>query len=458
MFWRPTASLFLTAAVVVWGCLLLMLLPGCNRPEPAADNILFVTFDTTRADHLSAYGYDKPTSPVLEGLADRGALFENAFTHVTSTLPAHSSMFTGLLPPRTGVRCNGKFALSPQRTTLAELLSAAGFATGAVVAAFPLDARFGLAQGFAHYDADFSGSAVTARRRKGRMDDPGFWIGHEFVDFERSAAEVSDAAIAWLKQNAAARQRWFLFAHYFDAHWPYEPLPEDAARFDSAYDAEIAAADRELGRLLAFVDSLPGRTLIVFTADHGEGLGDHGEAMHNRFVYNSTLHVPLLIALEGVVEPRRRIHTNVGHVDLFPTVLDLLGLDKPGGLDGRSLAPVLGAGAGEPPLRPHYSETLVWSLERPHGIELRSIIEGDFKLVHTQIDGAEGRTEQLELYDISFDRAELTDLARVDPQHLQSLKADLEHWRVRLEQHAAPVSPIEMDEGARQRLRSLGYL
>jgi len=367
-------------------------------------------------------------------------------------------MFTGLLPPRTGVRCNGKFTLSPQRTTLAELLSAAGFATGAVVAAFPLDARFGLAQGFAHYDADFSGSALTARRRKGRMDDPGFWIGHEFVDFERSAAEVSDAAIVWLKQNAAARQRWFLFAHYFDAHWPYEPLPEDAARFDSAYDAEIAAADRELGRLLAFVDSLPGRTLIVFTADHGEGLGEHGEAMHNRFVYNSTLHVPLLIALEGVVEPRRRIHANVGHVDLLPTVLDLLGLDKPDGLDGRSLAPVLGAGAGEPPLRPHYSETLVWSLERPHGIELRSIIEGDFKLVHTQIDGAAGRAEQLELYDISFDRAELTDLARVDPQRLRSLKADLERWRRRLEQRAAEVSPIEMDEGARQRLRSLGYL
>lgn len=431
---------------------------GCTRFEPAADNLLFVTFDTTRADHLSAYGYDQPTTPVLEALAARGALFGRAFSHVTSTLPAHSTMFTGLLPPKHGVRCNGKFALANDRTTLAEMLSGAGFVTGAVVGAFPLDARFGLAQGFSYYDADFSGSALTARRRKGRMDDPGFWIGHEFVDFERSAAEVSDAAIAWLSDHSADRRRWFLFAHFFDAHWPYEPLPEDAARFASAYDAEISAADRELGRLLDFVDSLPGRTLIVFTADHGEGLGEHGEAMHNRFVYNSTLHVPLIVVLDGTIDARLRIRANVGHVDLLPTVLDLLAIDKPRGLDGRSLATVLAGKSAELAMRPHYSETLVWSLERPHGIEVRSILQGDFKLVHTLINRNGDTSERLELYDIDFDHAELTDLSRLDPERTRSLMDDLQSWRAELERKAPAATAIEMDEGTRQRLRSLGYL
>jgi arylsulfatase A-like enzyme len=178
----------------------LVTLAACAKP--AADNVLFVSFDTTRADRLSAYGYARTTSPAVDSLAAGGARFTRAYSHVPSTMPAHGTMFTGLLPPEHGVRCNGKYRLSASRTTLAEILAGKGFDTGAILGAFPLDSRFGLDQGFATYDDDFASSAVTAKRRRGRMDDPGFWIGHEFVDFERGADEVTERALAWLDERA----------------------------------------------------------------------------------------------------------------------------------------------------------------------------------------------------------------------------------------------------------------
>jgi arylsulfatase A-like enzyme len=423
-------------------------LAGCTKP--AADNLLFISFDTTRADHLSAYGYRGLTSPAVASLAKRGAKFLRAYSDVPSTLPAHSTMFTGLLPPEHGVRCNGKYRLPAARTTLAELLSGAGFDTAAVLGAFPLDSRFGLDQGFAVYDDDFASSALTAKRRKGRMDDPGFWIGHEFVDFERGADEVTNRAIGWL---SGRKSPWFLFVHYFDPHWPYEPPDAFAAAHESAYDAEIASADYELGRLLDVVDGMPGRTLVVFTADHGEGLGDHGEQLHNRFLYDSTLHVPLIMALEGTIEHGLEIGEPVGHVDLFGTLLELLGVKAPGPSSGRSLVPLFDGGKLAP--TPLYAETLVPTLERPLGIEVRALVDGPLKLVRTDTIGGQ---VTVELYDLIADPGETNDLSRVDAERTRKLLAALDARRSELERSAVPPEPLAVDEGTEQRLKSLGYL
>lgn len=427
---------------------------GCSRP--AADNLLFISFDTTRADHLSAYGYPQVTSATVDSLAKRGTLFTAAYSHVPSTLPSHSTMFTGLLPPQHGVRCNGKYRLPESRTTLAEILAGAGFDTAAVVGAFPIAKRFGLAQGFGTYDDDFASSAVTAKRRKGRMDDPGFWIGHDFVDFERGADEVTDRAIAWLDGR---KPRWFLFAHYFDPHWPYEPAAGWDSTRGSPYDAEIAYADANLGRLLATVATLAGRTLVVFTADHGDGLGEHGEGMGDdpdalryRLLYDSAVRVPLVIALEGRVVPNQRVNDVVGHVDLLPTVLDLLGVPSPKGLTGRSLTPLLEGRSL--PERPLYSETLVPTLERPLGIDVRAWIEARYKLIRTETPAG----ARVELYDLIADPSELDDLSRSHKGLAAEMGARLAAERNRLEGSASVSESILVDPGAEARLKSLGYL
>ena len=436
-------------------CLSTSILVGCARRP--ADNLLLVSFDTTRVDRLSAYGYGQATSPALEALAARGVLFQRAFTHVPSTLPAIASMLTGLLPPTHGVRCNGKFRLSDSWLTLAEILSREGFDTAAIIGAFPLEKRFGTAQGFDLYDDDFSSSALTARRQQRHMDSPGFWIGHDYLDFERAADEVTERSVAWLEQRRRrGSSRWFLFAHYFDPHWPYEPAEAWAERFESPYDAEIAYADHYLGRLLEAVARMPGRTLIVFTADHGEGLGEHGEQLHNRYLYNSTLHVPLIIALDGYAREGHQAATTTGHIDLMPTVLELLRVAPPPGLPGRSLVPEL-RGEESPVQRPLYAESLVWTLERPRQIEVRALIDGGFKLIDTRVGGPQG-PRYLELYDLGVDLRETIDLARFDASLTRDLGQRLGELKTKLEDSDLPHQAIELDDGARARLKSLGYL
>ncbi len=428
------------------------LLVGCTSPPPA-ENVLFVSFDTSRADRFTAYGYRAQTTPTVTALAQRGVLFERAYSHVPSTLPAHSSMFTGLLPPSHGVRCNGKYRLADERLTLAEILAAEGFDTAAIIGAFPLAARFGLAQGFDHYDDDFSSSALTARYRRRPADSSGSWIGHSFADFERGGDEVTDRALGWLSERD---ERWFLFVHYFDPHWPYAAPAEYAGRFSSPYDAELAFADNELSRLLAAVQKMPGRTLVVFTSDHGEGLGDHGEALHNRYLYDSTQHVPLVMALEGALPAGAVVGQAVGHVDLLPSVLELLGVAVPAGLDGRSLLPLARGESQEP--RPVYMETLVPTLERPMGIELRAVVDGGFKFIETRRQRGGGRTVTGELYDLGADPAELADMRYAHEEIAARLRGVLGRASGELEKNAVAPEPLPMDEGTRQRLKALGYL
>lgn len=445
-----TARLFVVrSAVLAAACWM----AACTQsePPPRAHSVLFVSLDTTRADHLTPYGFAEDTTPNLARLAERGVLFEKAYSHVPSTLPAHSTMFTGRLPSEHGVRCNARFRLPQRVVTLPELLRDAGFETGAVVAGFPLERRFGLVQGFETYDDAFAHSAPTSVRPPGRMDVPGHWIGHAYEDFERSADEVTDRALAWLDDREG---RWFLFAHYFDPHWPYAPPPGWSGRFSSFYADEIAFTDSELGRLLDAVAKRPERTLVIVTADHGEGLGEHRELLHNRFLYDSTMHVPLIASLEGTFEPGQRIATPVAHFDLFETILDLVGLPTPEGGSGANLLDAVAGRLDED--RELYAETLVHKLERFEGREVRSLRSGRFKLIETIRE--DRPRPRYELYDFAVDPGERIDASFQRRIEQNRLRERLEGVRGHLEDTAVVPAPIDLDESAKERLRALGYL
>jgi arylsulfatase A-like enzyme len=304
---------------------------GPTRPRPAlpapgaaaGHNLILVTLDTTRADHLGCYGYDRAQTPTLDNLAAGGLRFARAFTTAPVTLPAHASIVTGLLPVHHGVRHNSEYRLADDHRTLAEVLREAGYATGAFVGAFILDARYGLAQGFDTYDDRV---ATT----------PGGTFPVATV--ERPAGAVTDAALAWLASVDPARP-FFAWVHYFDPHAPYAPPADLAGRFAAMpYDGEIAYVDRELGRLLGFLETAGARsrTVVVAVGDHGEGLGEHGEALHALFIYDTTMRVPLILAAPGVVSAGVDEEL-VSVVDLVPTLLDLLAVADPVARDGLDL-------------------------------------------------------------------------------------------------------------------------
>jgi choline-sulfatase len=412
---------------------------GCSRQESAGSasaakgssyNVLLVTLDTTRADHLGCYGRTNVQTPTLDGLAASGALFESAYTSAVLTLPSHASILTGVLPPEHGVRANGNYRLAPASVTLAELLADAGWKTGAAVGSFVLDSMFGLDQGFGEYDDELASADSL---------DP----SHA----ERNATAVTDAAFRFL--DGAKDQRWFLWAHYFDAHQPYNPPKAFVdANPGRPYDAEIAYMDAELGRLLAGIRARGGaeRTLVVITADHGEGLRNHGELTHGVFLYDETARVPLIISAPGLVAGARRIGAVVRTTDIVPTVLDLLGLSPRAGLAGRSLRDLMSGKSQDLELvafgeAPRALLGFGWS-------PIASLREGRWKYIEAPTP---------ELYDLKADPGEKSNLAPSQP----SVVADLREKLVRLyasavdagrgsAQHVA--TPDELEK-----LRSLGY-
>jgi arylsulfatase A-like enzyme len=292
----------------------------------AGFNLLVVTLDTTRADRLGCYGRAGGTTPHLDALAARGLRFAHAVSVVPVTLPSHATIFTGLLPPRHGVRINSEDRLDASQVTLAEVLAAKGYQTAAFVSAFVLDARFGLDQGFETYD-DRVATATTAAFAQGTNERPG--------------ADTTDAALAWLAKRDVERP-FFAWVHYFDAHAPYAPKPPFAERFaEKPYDGEVASVDAQVGRLLEALDAagLRERTLVVVVGDHGESLGEHGETTHGNFVYRSVMDVPFIVANPRLVPAPAVVDGGVvSTADVTPTALDLLGLADGRARDGVSLA------------------------------------------------------------------------------------------------------------------------
>ncbi len=296
--------------------------------QAAGFNVLLVVLDTTRVDRLGCYGYERAQTPAIDGLVMRGVRFDDAVTSVPITLPSHATMFTGLHPPRHGVRDNGTHQLASEQVTLAETLKARGYDTAAFIGAFVLDRRYGLDQGFDVYDFEPSEA----------------WDASEPAETsERPASAVTQATIRWLRsrQQSGASAPFFAWVHYFDPHLPYKSPLQDWPEFAGRpYEAEIAFVDMHLERLLAELDkhNLRDRTLIVLVSDHGEGLGEHGEPTHGWLLYGATMRVAFILSCPALFDGAYRVDDRVvGLVDLRPTVEDLLGVSPITPGDGDSL-------------------------------------------------------------------------------------------------------------------------
>jgi arylsulfatase A-like enzyme/Flp pilus assembly protein TadD len=388
-------------------------------------NVLLITVDTLRPDRLSCYGGPHLQTPQIDGLARRGVLFKRAFAHNTITLPSHTNILLGLTPPAHGVHDNSNFIVPKELQTLAEILKKAGYATGAFVGAFPLDSRFGLTQGFDVYDDNYG------------TQDPASEV---FV--ERKAEAVIDKSVGWLD---AQSKPWFAWVHLFDPHQPYNPPEPFLSRFkDDHYSGEVAYVDYSLGRLFSWLRTkgLEKKTCTILTGDHGESLGEHGEITHGYFAYNATLWVPLLVSIPGI-DPAE-VSANVCHVDIFPTVCDILRFEKPEALQGLSLLPLIRG--GRLPEREIYFESLTAYCNRGWA-PLRGYIAGPMKFIESPIP---------ELYDLEEDFAELQNLAQ---------KSDPGPYRSRFQGLLTSLSLAgkesrrqKLDMETREKLRSLGYL
>jgi len=422
---RPRAAATLLAA-----CLIGLAVTGCRRPEPdpTPRDVLLITLDTARADRFSYTGRPGPGTPRIDALAAEGAGFVNAISPVPLTLPAHASLLTGRQPPSHTVRDNGSYRLPEAETTLAEILAAAGYATGAFLGAEVLHARHGLDQGFAVYDDEIA--------------DPG---ASPFAYYaERSGEQVVGAASRWL--DAQGEGPVFAWVHLFDPHAPYRPPEPERSRHRSGYDGEIAYVDRVVGQLLDHWRATRGleRALIVVAGDHGEALGEHGEATHGVLVHDATLLVPLVIRAPGL-RATRPVAAPVSLIDVLPTVLALLGLPAPEGVQGRDLTPLLRGGTVAWSPVAGYAESLYARLH--HGCApLYALREDGWKLVRGSRD---------ELYDLDSDPAEAKDVADAEAARREALGSALRDLGVALEQGGAET--VLLDDEARQALQALGY-
>jgi arylsulfatase A-like enzyme/tetratricopeptide (TPR) repeat protein len=403
---------------------------GVDKP-----NVLLITLDTTRADHLPLYGYAAVSTPNLDDLGRKGVVFEQCATATPLTLPAHCSIMTGYYPSYHGVRVNGNNALRDDQTTLAEVFSASGYKTAAFIAAFVLDGRWGLKQGFEYYDDQFD-------LKKYKQLDLG--------TVQRRGDEVVNSAIGWLDENKD--QPFFAWVHLYDPHLPYEPPEPYFSQYNyfppaSLYDGEIAFMDEQIGRLCSWLkeNGLDRKTVIVLVGDHGEGLGDHGELAHGYFIYDYAVHVPLI-----VVSPHPRLHNiripaQVSVVDIFSTISEMARV-KPPPSQGQSLLGLM-FGKKEKEL-PAYSESLSPNLHYGWS-PLLGLRTSRFKFIDAP---------RPELYDLKQDPNELTDVQNKYPEIGLNLKRELDFLVEKISMGAPEAQSANLDSETLQRLAALGYI
>jgi arylsulfatase A-like enzyme/Tfp pilus assembly protein PilF len=392
---------------------------------PVTGPIILISIDTLRADHLPAYGYKNVRTPAIDALARDGVVFERAYSHAPQTLPAHVALLSGHLPFENGVRDNVGFIVREGERMLPQLLRERGYSTGGVVSSFVLRKETGIAQGFDFFDGEMPSAS------------PQLTIGQ----VQRDGADSEVIAEKWLTSTGWSRA--FLFLHLYEPHKPYAP-PERFAQY-APYDGEIAYADEIVGKLIAYLKShqLYDRSTIVLLSDHGEGLGDHGEQEHGLFVYDEAIHVPLIIKQEGNAGAGRRVTDVVQHIDLVPTMLDLVKAPDPGRLRGRSLKPLLD-GSGRPPEAAVYSEALYaryhfgWS-------ELTALTDDRYRYI---------KAPHEELYDLQRDPHERNNIAGGRPQAGQALRGALDQLTAK----STIQAPASVSADARERLQALGYV
>ena len=395
-------------------------------------NLLVITVDTWRWDYLGATGLGKVKTPNLDALAAQGLLFTNTLVSAPVTLVSHASLFTGTHPTTHGVHHNGTFVLADDHATLAESFRAAGYRTGAVTGAYVVSSRFGLAQGFDTY------LDVYARDLYESGGLTPFYP-------ELTASEVTDRSLELVKSfsDRGQRQPWMLWAHYFDPHAAYRAPKRFADQYPKdRYAAEVAYVDAEIGRLLAGLGPQRARTAVLVTADHGESLGEHGEATHGHFVYDATVRVATLLQIPGG-PAGRHLDQRVRSIDLMPTVLTAAGLPVPRAVQGRDLAPLW---RGEGGRYPAYTETYLPYFDYGWAYQRALILDG-WKYI---------LSPKPELYHLDADPGEKKNLLAAEPERAESLRATLE--RMIASTSGAKAPNTQMDAAGRDALASLGYL
>ncbi|MBW2290598.1 MAG: sulfatase-like hydrolase/transferase, partial [Deltaproteobacteria bacterium] len=416
---------------------------------------------TVRADYIGSYGATRAHTPNFDTVAAEGVRFDVAISPTPLTLPSHASLMTALDPPAHGVRHNGIHRLSGEIPTLAEHLRAAGFATAAFVGALVLDARFGLDRGFNTYDDTMSDRMSGHVGYAERVLDARFGLDRGFNTYddtmsdrmsghvgyaERTADAVADAALAWLDR---APERFFLWLHFYDAHAGYDPPPGFASAFASRpYQGEIAFVDSQLGRVLTDIRRRwpVGGTLLVVTADHGESLGEHGEATHSYSIYDATQRIPLVMSGPGL--PRGRVVAEtVRLVDVAPTVIGLAGAAPLLEVEGRDLRPLIAGDEGDE--RIAYMETQATRLDYGWS-PLLGVRTARFKYI---------RAPRPELYDLESDSGELRDIAGTNPEEVARLDGLLaKRLASGMVSRGDNRLSVGLSDSDRERLRSLGYV
>jgi arylsulfatase A-like enzyme/Tfp pilus assembly protein PilF len=408
----------------------LALFPALIRSSPGTEpeaplNVLVITIDTLRADRLSCYSADAPPTPVMDRLAEKGAIFTRAYAHSTLTLPSHTNIFLGATPLYHGVHTNTTFVVQERFTTLAEYLKGFGYRTGAFISGSTLDSRFGLGQGFDVYDDEF--------KVKGAI---------KFYQAERPAEQVVGRAIGWLQEVATP---WFLWLHLFDPHYPYEPPEPYLTEYkEQPYDGEVVYTDAIIGRLLEFLKKIgqDASTVIVLVSDHGESLGDHGEETHGILAYNPTLWIPLILYYPGMSPVQ--VSQPVSHIDIFPTLCDLLEKEPPPSLQGLSLIPAVRGrklAARQiyfESLEPYYN--LGWA-------PLSGFIEQGVKFIESPLP---------EIYDLEKDFQESQNL--VNTRDLQTNREKLARLAESLVDSGGGTESRRINPNLMSSLRNLGYI
>jgi arylsulfatase A-like enzyme/Flp pilus assembly protein TadD len=401
---------------------------------PEELNVILITLDTLRSDRLSCYGSERVDTPNIDALAREGVRFTNAASTVPYTLPAHSSMMTGTYPPHHGVRENVGALLGDEIPTLAERLGDGGWETAAFVSAFVLDQRWGIGRGFDHYYDDFDLSA---------FDTP------NMGSVQRTGDETVAEAVRWLDERPAEKP-FFLWLHLYDPHEPYTPPEPYKSRYpERPYDGEVAYTDSLIGdfrRALEERDQLE-KSLLILTSDHGEGLGDHGEMFHGYYIYDSTIHVALIVRPPAMAEAGRVVDAPVSHVDLMPTVLEAAALPYPEVLHGSSLVPLM-FGEQMTWKRGVYSESM-YPLLHYGWAPLRSLRTDRFKLIDAP---------RQELFDLVDDPREKENLVEVKAEASLDLGQELAELRKRIERDAPTGQEVELDEQELAQLQALGYM
>ncbi|MGD2090328.1 MAG: sulfatase-like hydrolase/transferase [Candidatus Aminicenantes bacterium] len=426
MFGRCFTVLGLITVLFIGGCLFMQ----CSAKGTDIQHVVLISIGTCRADHLSCYGFNQPTTPNIDGIAAEGILFEKVISPVPITLPAHISMLTGITPLSHGVHDNLNHVLTNAELTLAEIFKNHDFVTGGIVSAFALDAKFDIAQGFDSYQDDF-----------GKAGDRASAV-------ERPGDETTQLAINWLQQHK--NEKFFLFLHYNDPHHEYKPPEPYAARFvDDPYSGEIAFVDHCIGRVTAKLKELAidDSTLLIITGDHGEMLGEHGEKEHSYFIYESAIKVPLIVKLPGSGSKKPiRIKESVGLIDVVPTICELLGFEIPPRVQGISLVPLLQKKELTPKKRYFYIESMLPTYLGAN--PLLGLRTDDWKYLHST---------HSELYHLKNDPKEQINLMDKESPRARGFQDVLE--KLLKEQQSAPPGHRRVpDRVTLNKLAALGYV